>query len=62
MQGSQLYVLILTYDLLQTEYVLDLVPFGAVPHIPFENIKLGSSAVRTVIVRNKTNKSVHVSS
>ena len=62
MQGSQLYVLTLTYDLLQTEYVLDLVPFGAVPHIPFENIKLGSSAVRTVIVRNKTNKSVHVSS
>ena len=41
--------------------MLDLVPFGAVPHIPFENVKLGGSAVRTVIVRNKTNKSVHVS-
>ena len=45
----------------QAEYVLDLVPFGAVPHIPFENIKLGGSAVRTIIVRNKTNKPVHVS-
>ena len=32
----------------ETEYPLDLVPFGKICHVPFDNIKYGDSAVRTV--------------
>ncbi len=39
---------------------LDLVPFGNVPHIPFENVKLGESAVRTVAFRNVSTKPLQV--
>ena len=46
----------------EVEHVLDLVPFGNVPHIPFDNIRLGTAAIRTVIIRNPTNKPVRVSS
>ena len=45
----------------ETEYSLDLVPFGSVAHIPFENIKYGDSAIRTVVIRNPTTKNVHAS-
>ena len=45
----------------EKEYILELIPFGNVPHIPFDNIRLGQASVRTVIVRNATNKPVHVS-
>ncbi len=44
----------------EAEYLLELIPFGNVPHIPFENVRLGDSAIRTVIVRNATNKPVQV--
>lgn len=45
----------------EKEYILNLVPFGNVPHIPFDNIKYGETAVRTVVVVNRTSKPVHVS-
>ena len=44
----------------EKEYVLNLVPFGNVPHIPFDNVKYGESAVRTLVVVNRTSKPVHV--
>ena len=43
------------------EYSLDLVPFGSVTHIPFEKIKYGEAAVRTVVIRNPSAKNVQVS-
>ena len=45
----------------EVEYSLDLVPFGSVTHIPFEKIKYGEAAVRTVVIRNPSAKNVQVS-
>ena len=45
----------------EVEYSLDLVPFGSVAHIPFEKIKFGEAAVRTVVIRNPSAKNVQVS-
>ena len=44
----------------EAEYVLELIPFGNVPQVPFETIRVGDAATRTVIVRNTTNKPVRV--
>jgi len=44
----------------EVEYSLDLVPFGSVAHIPFEKIKFGEAAVRTVVIRNPSAKNVQV--
>ena len=45
----------------EVEYSLDLVPFGSIAHIPFEKIKFGEAAVRTVVIRNPSAKNVQVS-
>ena len=45
----------------EVEYSLDLVPFGSVAHIPFEKIRFGEAAVRTVVIRNPSAKNVQVS-
>lgn len=45
----------------EVEYSLDLVPFGSVAYIPFEKIKFGEAAVRTVVIRNPSAKNVQVS-